>query len=459
MSSEFSTDQINYLIERDAEVLLHPVASIEALLQQGPTMTVSGEGSQVVDAAGHTLLDAVGGLWCVNAGYRRRELSQAMADASQKLAYYHTFGNATNPWQVALADRLLAIAPPTLGKVFFGSGGSDANDSLIKIAWHYHAIRGDSERVKIIARDQAYHGTSIATASLTGLPSFHRGFPLPLNFVRRVSCPHYYLFGLQGETEEDYCDRLVSELETMIIREGPETIAAFIAEPIMGAGGVIDPPVNYFPKVQAVLKKYGILLIADEVVCGFGRTGSWFASTQMGIEPDMMATAKGLTSGYFPMSAAFISDAIWQTLLAGAGEFGGFYHGYTYSGHPTGAAVALANIDILESECLVDNARDVGDYLHRKLRDDILCHPHVGEIRGRGLLAGIQLVVDKDTKTFPEIADKWPAQVSSRARELGVIVRPLATVGSIAISPPLIFTRDDVDTLVNAVMQSLEVLG
>jgi L-2,4-diaminobutyrate transaminase len=245
----------------------------------------------------------------------------------------------------------------------------------------------------------------------------------------------------------------------MIIREGPETIAAFIAEPIMGAGGVIDPPVNYFPKVQAVLKKYEILMIADEVVCGFGRTGSWFASTQMGIEPDMMATAKGLTSGYFPMSAAFISDAIWQTLLAGAGEFGGFYHGYTYSGHPAGAAVALANIDILESECLVDNARDVGDYLHRKLRDDILRHPHVGEIRGRGLLAGIQLVVDKDTKTFPEIADKWPAQVSSRARELGVIVRPLATVGSIAISPPLIFTRDDVDTLVNTVMQSLEVLG
>ena len=443
------TDSINKLEKRDAEFLLHPASSITALLDSGPQMVVSAKGSSITEVDGTELLDAVGGLWCVNAGYGRTELAEVMKESAKQLSYYHTFSNASNPWQVELAEKLVNLAPNGLDKVFFGSGGSDANDTLIKIAWHYHTLRGKASKTKIIARQQAYHGTSISTASLTGLGGFHREFPLPLDFVLRVECPHFYTRGKDGETEVEFCDRLIQEISDLIDTEGANNIAAFFAEPIHAAGGIIEPPNNYYPKLKALLQQHDILLVADEVVCGYGRLGSWFGSDQLGLQPDMMATAKGLTSGYFPMSAAFMSNTIWEVLKDGSAKLGAFSHGYTYSGHPVGAAVALANINLMENEGLVGQAKENGAYLHARLREVFSNHPRVGEIRGRGLLAGVQLVKDKSNKELPNPLDKWPAKVSVAMRKMGVIVRPLPSVGTLAISPPLVITRDEIDRLVS----------
>jgi len=436
--------------------ILQPASSITALLDNGPQRIVSANGCYITDDSGNKLLDAVGGLWCVNVGYGRTELAQVMKEASEQLAYYHTFSNASNPWQEALGKKLIELAPAGLEKVFFGSGGSDANDTIVKIAWHYHTLRGKPEKTKVIAREQAYHGTSISTASLTGLGGFHKAYPIPLDFVLRTDCPHFYTRGQEGETEAEFCDRLIGNVATLIEEEGADTIAAFFAEPIHAAGGIIEPPKGYYPKLKALLKANDILLVADEVVCGYGRTGSWFGSDQLGLEPDLMATAKGLTSGYFPMSAAFMTDAIWQVLKQGSAELGAFSHGYTYSGHPVGCAVALANLQIIEQEGLVEQARDNGAYLHAQLNDILMPLKHVGEIRGKGLLAGVQLVKEKSSKTLPDPAEKWPLKVTTKARELGVVVRPLPSVATLAISPPLTISRQEIDELVAALKTAIE---
>ncbi len=446
----------NSLKKKDAQYLLHPASSISALVENGPQMIVSAKGCYITDDEGHELLDAVAGLWCVNVGYGRSELAQVMKDATEKLAYYHSFGNASNPDQVRLAEKLVKLAPQGLDKVFFGSGGSDANDTLIKIAWHYHTLKGHESKIKVIARQQAYHGTSISTASLTGLGGFHKAFPLPLDFVLRVGCPHFYIQGKDGESEVEFCDRLIQEVADVIEENGAENIAAFFAEPIHAAGGVIEPPVGYYPKLQTLLKQHDILLVADEVVCAYGRLGAWFGSDLLDIKPDMMATAKGLTSGYFPMSAAFMSNDIWQVLKQGSEQLGAFSHGYTYSGHPVGAAVALANIELLEKENLIEQAKKNGAYLHQQLHAALDDNPHVGEIRGRGMLAGIQLVKDKAKKILPEPSEKWPLKVSTLMRKHGVIVRPLPSVATLAISPPLTMNREQIDTLVKVLSDAID---
>lgn len=445
---------IDQLIKRDAEVLLHPSSSITDLIENGPKMVVGAQGRHVVDAEGRHLLDAMAGLWCVNVGYGRDELGEAMKVASNQLGFYHSFTNASNPWQVELADKLLQLTPNNMGKVFFGTSGSDCNDTLIKIAWHYHALKGNNKKTKIIARDQAYHGTSISTASLTGLTGFHKEFPIPLDFVVRVDCPHYYSQAIDDETEEQFCDRLINNIEAMIEREGADTLAAFFAEPIMGAGGIIVPPQDYYPRLGKLLKQHDILFVADEVICGYGRLGAWFGSTEFGIEPDMIASAKGLTSGYFPLSAAFLTDEIWEVLKLGSEQIGAFMHGYTYSGHPVGAAVALANIEIMERENLIDKAKVSGKYLHEQLQS-LMNLPNVGEVRGQGLIAGIQLVTDKASRQAPDQADALPAKITALMREKGVIVRPLASIGTLAVSPPLNITKDEIDTLVSALSESI----
>lgn len=445
---------IDQLIKRDAEVLLHPSSSITDLIENGPKMVVGAQGRHVVDAEGRQLLDAMAGLWCVNVGYGRDELGEAMKVASNQLGFYHSFTNASNPWQVELADKLLQLTPNNMSKVFFGTSGSDCNDTLIKIAWHYHALKGNNKKTKIIARDQAYHGTSISTASLTGLTGFHKEFPIPLDFVVRVDCPHYYSQAIDDETEEQFCDRLINNIEAMIEREGADTLAAFFAEPIMGAGGIIVPPQDYYPRLGKLLKQHDILFVADEVICGYGRLGAWFGSTEFGIEPDMIASAKGLTSGYFPLSAAFLTDEIWEVLKLGSEQIGAFMHGYTYSGHPVGAAVALANIEIMERENLIDKAKVSGKYLHEQLQS-LMNLPNVGEVRGQGLIAGIQLVTDKASRQAPDQADALPAKITALMREKGVIVRPLASIGTLAVSPPLNITNDEIDTLVSALSESI----
>ncbi|MBL4681555.1 MAG: aminotransferase class III-fold pyridoxal phosphate-dependent enzyme [Pseudomonadales bacterium] len=452
------SQDVSALIEKDAKYVLHPASSIPALIENGPQMIVSAKGCHITDADGNELLDAVAGLWCVNAGYGRPELAEAMKTSAEQLGYYHSFANASNPWQVELAEKLIAHAPDGLSKVFFGSSGSDCNDTLIKIAWHYHSLQGNTSKIKIIARDQAYHGTSISTASLTGLPGFHKDFPIPLDFVLRTDCPHYYSHGLPDETEEEFCDRLINNVAELIEKEGADNIAAFFAEPVMGAGGIIVPPEDYYPKLKRLLTRYNILLIADEVICGFGRLGAWFGSPQLGLEPDMMATAKGITSGYFPMSAAFISESIWDVLKIGSEKIGAFMHGYTYSGHPVGAAVALANINIIEKENLVSQAAANGQYLHEQLQS-LMNLPSVGEIRGQGLIAGIQLVSDKHSKELHDASLKIPLKVANLVKEKGVIVRPLPTVGTLAISPPLTISKSEIDTLVQALTDSISSLG
>lgn len=446
---------LNELAALDAQRILHPATSIVDLLANGPRLITGGQGLTITDQHGAEQLDGVAGLWCVNVGYGRPELAQAMAAAAQQLSYYHSFGGASNPYQIELADRLLAMTPASLGKVYFGSSGSDANDTLMKIAWHYHYLRGNEGKRKIIARDQAYHGTSISSASLTGLPSFHKGFGLPMDCVLRVSCPHYWRFAAPNQSEDAYCDQLIAEIADTIEREGANTIAAFIAEPIMAAGGVIAPPQGYFDKLQPLLKQHDILLIMDEVVCGYGRLGVNFGSDFYNIQPDMMATAKGLTSGYFPLSAAFISDSIWETLVEGSRQLGAFSHGYTYSGHPVGCAVALANLDLIENEGLVANAQSSGAYLHQQLNQRLGNHSHIGEVRGQGLLAGIQLVADKEARTLFDPALKMPAKISNACLAAGLVIRPLPSIGALALSPPLTIQPADIDHIVDCIEQGL----
>lgn len=451
------TQDIDRLIQQDPSVLLHPASSITALLESGPQMITAARGCYITDSDGRDLLDGSAGLWCVNAGYGRPELANAMQEAASQLGYYHSFANASNPWQVALAEKLIEISPAQLTRVFFGTSGSDCNDTLIKIAWHYHSLRGKTKKIKIISREQAYHGTSISTASLTGLPGYHKDFPIPLDFVLHTDCPHYYSRALKDETEEAFCDRLINNVADLIDAEGADNIAAFFAEPIQGAGGVIVPPANYFPRLRKLLTDNDILLVADEVICGYGRTGSWFASDHMGIEPDMMATAKGITSGYFPLSAAFITDEIWEVLKLGSEKHGSFAHGYTYSGHPVGCAVGLANLAVMERDKLVLNARVNGEYLHQQLQT-LMNLPQVGEIRGTNMIAAVQLVSDKSSKAMHDPAMKIPHRVAASMREKGVIVRPLPTLGSLAISPPLSISKDEIDTLVQALGDAISTI-
>lgn len=451
MSSRGDADLSNLGVDH----ILHPTTSIVDIQKNGPRVIAKGEGVYVEDQHGKKQLDAIAGLWCVNVGYGRKELAEVMAKASEELSYYHTFGGASNIPQIELAEKLISITPTSLTKVFYGCSGSDANDTLVKIAWQYHQLRDKPNKVKIIARQQAYHGTSISGASLTGLPSFHRGFGLPLERVLRVSCPHYWRYAEAGETESDYSERLIREVADLIEKEGADNIAAFIAEPIMAAGGVIPPPKDYFAKLQSLLAEHDILLIADEVVCGYGRLGVQFGSELFDIKPDMMASAKGLTSGYFPLSAAFISDKVWEVMTEGSRQFGSFAHGYTYSGHPVGCAVALANLNVMEKEKLVENAKATGLYLHEQLKQRFESHPHVGEIRGQGLLAGIQLVEDKSSKQLFDVAKKIPAQIAKACMDSGIIVRPLPTIGTIALSPPLTLEKEHVDLIVDGIEHGL----
>ncbi len=429
--------------------ILHPATSICALEADGPRKITGAKGIHVTDADGHKVIDGIAGLWCANVGHGRVEIADAMRDATLDLDYFHTFGGHTNATQEALAEELMAMAPEGLSHVFFGCSGSDANDTLVKIAWQYNAVRGKPEKRKIISRWQAYHGTSISTASLTGLKGFHKAFGLPLDFVKHTDFPHFYSQAEEGEDEAAFTARLLARLERLIEEEGADTIAAFIGEPIMGAGGVVTPPKGYWQGVQDICRRNDILIIADEVVCGYGRTGHNFGSGLYGIKPDMMATAKGLTAGIFPMSAAFISREIHDVMRTASKELGGFSHGYTYSGHPVGAAVALKVLEIMKREKLVENAATTGAYFHDRLRDAFKGHAHVGEIRGAGLVAAIQLMEDASSKTFLDPARKLAARISEDCYRRGLVIRPLPTMNSLALSPPLTLNRDDVDAIVD----------
>lgn len=437
----------------DRQHQLHPFTLLSDHQKNGPLVMVRGKGTRLTDHLGREYLDAFAGLWCVDVGYGREEIAEAVSGQIRKLNYFHSFLAMANEPTIALAERLKRVMPKSLDKVFFGLSGSDANDTNIKIVWLYNNLRGQAKKKKLIARRSGYHGVTVASASLSGLPNLHGGFDVPLDIDRffHVTTPHHYRFAKDGMTELEFSAVLADEIEQLILREGPETVAAFIAEPVMGAGGVFVPPDGYFEAIVPILRKYDVLLIADEVICGFGRLGKWSGSQYFNLSPDLMTLAKGLTSAYVPLSASLVSREIWQVLADSPTPFG---HGYTYSAHPVAAAAALANLDIFERENLIERAATTGRTLQRRLREELLDHPLVGEIRGVGMVAGIELVADKPTKRSfdPKLAVQ--VMVYKEMMRRGVLVRPIPN--TVAVSPPLVFTESEIETLVGALKESLD---
>lgn len=430
---------------KDQRSQFHPFTSITDLKNEGPTVMASGSGIRVRDVHGKEYLDGMAGLWCVNLGYGRKEIADAIAEQSQKLSFFHTFNGMSTDVVAECAEELLKRAPVPMSRVFFGASGSDANETQLKLIWAYNNLRGQPQKKKVIARWNAYHGSGVATASLTGLPGMHTIFDLPQGPILHVSAPYYYRNAPEGMSERDFSAKLAKELEDLIEREGADTIAAFFAEAVMGAGGLIPPPEGYFEAIGPILKKHDILLVADEVVSGFGRLGTYWGSQTYGYEPDLITSAKGVTSGYFPMSAVFISPKVWDVLEANADKVGVFGHGYTYSAHPVGAAAALAALRLIDELKVVDNVADVGPYLMQGLRDRLGQHAHVGDIRGKGLMLGIELVKDRESKEAFPMANRTGRQVLKAAAERGLITRALGD--TLVFAPPLIITRADADEI------------
>ena len=438
------TGQPNSPAARDVAAVLHPFTDLKAHEEDGPFIIDRGSGVYVTDENGKTYIEGMSGLWCASLGFSERRLVDAAARQMAELPYNQTFLGRSHGTTIDLAERLLSLSPVPMSRILFASSGSEANDTAVKLVWYYNNAEGRPERRKIIGRRNGYHGTTVATTSLSGIPDLHRDFNLPIAGVLHADCPHHYRFAHPGETEEEFADRLAANLEKLILDEGPETVAAFIAEPVMGVGGVIVPPETYFEKVQAVLREYGVLLIVDEVICGFGRTGNMFGSETFGLRPDLMCCAKALSSAYLPISATFVSEPIYRAMVAESEKIGVFGHGYTYSGHPVAAAVALETLDIYEERDIVGHVRAVAPRFQEVFRS-LADRPLVGEVRGVGLMAGIELVADKPGKRPFDPALKVGAYLASQAREYGLIVRALGD--TVVCAPPLVVTEDEIDEL------------
>ncbi|MCH9011520.1 MAG: aspartate aminotransferase family protein [Proteobacteria bacterium] len=432
---------------------LHPYTNARKHETEGPMVITEGKGIFVYDDQGKEYIEGLAGLWYAALGFSEERLAQAAAEQLRRLPCYHSFAHKSPLPTIELAAKLIEIAPVPMSKVFFANSGSEANDTMIKMVWYYNNALGRPEKKKIISRIKAYHGVTVATASLTGLPYNHRDFDLPIANILHTSCPHHYRFGQPGESEEDFATRCADELEQLILDEGPETIAAFIGEPVMGAGGVIMPPRTYWDKIQAVLRKYDVLLVADEVICGFGRTGNLFGCQTFNIKPDIITMAKALSSGYLPISAVLISDPVYQTIADNTAKIGTFGHGFTYSGHPVPAAVALETLKIYEERDIVGHVRQVGPRLQEGLRR-YADHPMVGEVRGVGLIAGVELVADRASKATFDPPGRVGGYFAERAQAHGLIIRNLMDV--IALCPPLIITEDQIDSLVERFARALD---
>lgn len=408
----------------------------------------SGAGVRIKGADGTELIDAFGGLYCVNVGYGRTEVADAIAAQARKLAYYHSYAGHTTEALARLSARLIEMAPAGMSKVFYGLSGSDANETNAKLVWYYNNLRGQPRKKKIISRERGYHGCSVVSGSMTGLSFYHQHMDLPLPIVRHAGVPHYYWGAQPGESELQFSKRRAEELDALIVQEGPETVAAFIAEPVLGTGGLIPPPAGYWDEIQVVLNRHDVLLIADEVVCGFGRIGTPFGSDRYGMKPDLITAAKGLTSAYVPMSASIIGERVWSVVRDGAEQVGAFSHGYTYSGHPLGAAAANACLDILEREQLADNAERIGDHLREQFACELASNDFVAEIRGVGLLAAIEFVADRTTRRRFDPTLKVGARMSAAARKRGLIARAMPHGDILGFAPPLVLTRGDAEHIV-----------
>ena len=435
----------------DRDHLLHPTThtSNHARGTTPGRIITGGEGVYVTDRDGNKLLDAFAALYCVNAGYGRTEIADAMSEQAHKLAYFHSFAGHGNEPAITLAKMVMDRAPDHMARVYFGLSGSDANETNVKLAWHYNILRGKPEKRKIISRWRAYHGSGLVSGSLTGLAAYHARFHLPLDGFLHTHCPHYLRRPDRDMSEAQFLDFLIEDLEAMIAQEGPDTICAFIGEPAMGTGGLIPPPDHYWARVQAVLDRHDILLIADEVVTGFGRTGSMFGSTHYGLRPDFMTIAKGLTSAYAPLSGSIISQRVFDVLMQGSDDFGALAHGWTYSAHPVGAAAGIATLNLVDSLGLVENARDNGPYLMAALTAAVGDHPNVAEIRGVGLMVAVEFMEDPAEGTWFPPMTVGP-KVSDAMTRLGVIARAMPEGNIVGFAPPLCITREEIDIVAKA---------
>ncbi|MBR9971911.1 aspartate aminotransferase family protein [Magnetospirillum sulfuroxidans] len=439
--------------EADIAHLFHPYTNLARHPETGPMVITHGEGVRVFDEAGKDYIEGLAGLWCTALGWGEERLVAAAAEQMRKLPFYHLFTAKTHEPATRLAEQLAGLAPVADAKVLFACSGSESNDTAIKLIWYRNNALGKPDKKKIIARERAYHGVTIATASLTGLPVNQRGFDLPIDRILHTGNPHYWRCGQAGETEEQFASRRAEELEQLILAEGPDTVAAFFAEPVMGAGGVIVPPATYFAKIQAVLKKYDVLLVADEVITGFGRTGQMFGSQTFGLQPDLMTVAKGLSSGYLPISALIVAGHVYEPIKAQAGEIGSFGHGFTYGGHPVSAAVALETLKIYAERDILGHVGRIGPVLQRGLRA-LQQHPLVGEARGIGLIGAVELVADKDRRTAFDPKLAIGARVVAKAQAHGVILRAMGD--AIAFAPPLIISEADIDEMLGRFRLALD---
>ncbi|SOD94917.1 aspartate aminotransferase family protein [Caenispirillum bisanense] len=429
---------------------MHPFTDFKALASEGGSrLIVKADGPYLWDSEGEQILDGMAGLWCVNVGYGRKELAEAAYQQMMELPYYNTFFKTTTMPATELARKLVELAPPGMNHVFFAGSGSEANDTNVRMVRRYWTLEGQPERQVIIGRKNGYHGSTVAALSLGGMSAMHTQSGLLPGFAH-IDPPHHFQLGW-GEDEDAFGIRAAGWLEDKIKEIGPEKVAAFIAEPIQGAGGLIYPPRTYWAEIQRICNEYGILLIADEVICGFGRTGTWFGSFTFDIKPDLMTIAKGLSSGYQPIGGVLVGDRVANTLIEKGGEF---YHGYTYSGHPVASAVALANLKILEDEGIVDRVgSDIGPYFQGRLRE-LSDHPIVGEVRGIGLIAGIELIKDKAKHEFFPNAGKVGTLCRDHSFRNGLIMR--GVYDTMVLSPPLIVTRDHVDEMVGKIRRVLD---
>jgi 4-aminobutyrate--pyruvate transaminase len=449
LHNEFPPDSIE---AKDLAHLLHPTTNLKQHQEHGPAVHARAEGVYLWDNRGRQYLEGMAGLWCTALGYGEEELARVAAEQMRKLSYSQLFGGKTNEPSVLLAEKLKSIAPMDADRVFFGLSGSDANDTQVKLMWYYNNAVGRPEKKKIISRMRGYHGVTVAAGSLTGLPPFHAHFDLPIPGILHTDCPHYYRGAEGGESEADFVDRIVGNLEALIEKEGGETIAAFIAEPIMGAGGVIVPPAGYYQKVQALLQKHDILFIDDEVICGFGRTGRPFGAETFDIRPDTMSVAKAVSSAYLPLSAVLLPEKLYDAFLDMSPELGNFSHGFTYSGHPVCAAVALRNLELMEERDLFAHAARVGETMQQRLAL-LADHPLVGEARGAGLIGALELVADKATGAPFPATKGVGAHCMARCEAHGLILRALGD--TMAICPPIIITDEQIDELFSKLEMAL----
>ncbi|OJW28914.1 MAG: aspartate aminotransferase family protein [Rhodospirillales bacterium 69-11] len=447
----------NSAAARDIANVLHPYTDLKAHLEVGPVVITHGKGVRVWDDTGKEYIESIAGLWCAALGFDNERLVKAATDQMRKLPFYHSFAAKSHEPMIELAEMLIQRAPVPMSKVFFANSGSEANDSAIKMVWYYNNAHGRPQKKKIIGRRKGYHGITIGSASLTGLPVNHRAFDVPLPGFIHTMTPHHYHEAVAGESEEAFATRCADELEKLILAEGPETIAAMWAEPILGAGGVIIPPKGYYPKIQAVLKKYDILLVADEVICGFWRTGNYWGSQTMDIKPDIISCAKALSSSYLPISAVMVNETVFEGLSKQSHEIGTFGHGFTYSGHPVPAAVAVETLKIYDDLDMGSHVAEVGGYLQSELRRRFADHELVGEVRGTGLIAAVEVVADKAAHKNFDPAAKVGARLTKLCEQHGVIARSVVN-DALCFSPPLIITKAEIGEMLDRVGKALDEL-